>query len=325
MFFAKQLRSTFIKSTFIALRAVSFFIFENFMSFKSGFVAIVGEPNAGKSTLLNRLLGQKLCIVTPKIQTTRHRILGIYTTETCQIVFSDTPGVLQPKYALHKAMMKFVYDSLSDSDVILWLIDGQTMKISPEIENKVKQSQKPCIILLNKIDTFSTDETAQKVEDIHKLLPEYEILPISGLAGIHTEFILKKLEQLLPEGPLYFDSEQLSDRNERFFVSEMIREKIFLRYAKEIPYSVQVVVNTFYFDEESKKTHIQADIIVMRDTQKQIIIGEGGKAIKRLGIIARQEIEKFLQTPVYLSLYVKVQPDWRDKKRILKGYGYDID
>jgi GTP-binding protein Era len=295
------------------------------MSFKSGFVAIVGEPNAGKSTLLNQLLGQKLCIVTPKIQTTRHRILGIYTTETCQIIFSDTPGVLQPKYALHEAMMKFVYDSLSDADVILWLIDGETMKISPEIEDKIKKSQKPCILLLNKIDGFLSDETTQKAEELHKILPDYEILPISGLVGIHTEFILKKVEQLLPEGPLYFDSEQLSDRNERFFVAEIIREKIFLRYAKEIPYSVEVVVNSFSFDEKSKKTHIQADIIVMRDTQKQIIIGEGGKTIKRVGIIARQEIEKFLQSPVHLSLYVKVQPDWRDKKRTLKGYGYDIE
>jgi len=295
------------------------------MSFKSGFVAIVGEPNAGKSTLLNQLLGQKLCIVTPKIQTTRHRILGIYTTETCQIVFSDTPGVLQPKYALHEAMMKFVYESLSDSDVILWLIDGETMKISPEIQDKVKQSQKPCLLLLNKIDAFSSEQINQKVEELHKYLPEYEILPISGLTGIHTEFILKKVEQLLPEGPLYFDSDQLSDRNERFFVSEIIREKIFLRYSKEIPYSVEVLVNSFSFDEKSQKTHIQADIIVLRDTQKQIIIGEGGKAIKRIGILARQEIEKFIQSPVHLSLYVKVQPDWRNKKRTLKSYGYDTD
>lgn len=295
------------------------------MTFKSGFVAIVGEPNAGKSTLLNQLIGQKLCIVTPKIQTTRHRILGIYTTESSQIIFSDTPGVLQPKYALHEAMMKFVYQSLSDSDVILWLIDAETMNINQEIQNKVKQSQKPCILLLNKIDAFSSEQSEQKVEELHQQLPEYEILPISATQGIHTEFILKKLEQLLPEGPLYFDEDQISDRNERFFVSEIIREKILLRYAKEVPYSVEVVVNTFSFDEKSQKTHIQADIIVLRETQKQIIIGEGGKAIKRLGIIARQEIEKFLQTPVHLSLYVKVQPDWRDKKRTLKDYGYDVD
>ncbi|MCS7075679.1 MAG: GTPase Era [Bacteroidia bacterium] len=294
------------------------------MTFKSGFVAIVGEPNAGKSTLLNQILGQKLCIVTPKVQTTRHRILGIYTSNACQIIFSDTPGMLEPKYELHKAMLNFIYDSLSDADAILWLIDGQTLKINPHIEDKVKKVQKPCLLLINKIDLFTQNEINEKVDKIHALLPENEILPISALMGIHTEFIIRKLEQILPEGPLYYDADQLSDRNERFFVSEIIREKIFLRYAKEIPYSVEVVINTFGLDEKNKKIHIQADIIVLRDTQKKIIIGEQGKAIKRIGILARQEIEKFLQSPVHLSLYVKVVPDWRDKQRLLKEYGYKV-
>ncbi|MCS7028167.1 MAG: GTPase Era [Bacteroidia bacterium] len=295
------------------------------MTFKSGFVTIVGEPNAGKSTLLNQLLGQKLCIVTPKVQTTRHRILGIYTSDTCQIIFSDTPGILEPKYELHKAMLNSIYDALSDAEAILWLIDGQTLKINQNIQDKVKKSRKPCLLLLNKIDLFNPEIIEKKVETLHQLLPEYEILPISALMGLHTEFIIRKLEKILPEGPLYYDADQLSDRNERFFVSEIIREKIFLRYAQEIPYSVQVVVNSFQYNEKSQKTHIQADIIVMRESQKKIIIGEGGKAIKRIGIIARQEIEKFLQTPVHLSLYVKVQPDWRDKKRLLKEYGYTVE
>ncbi len=288
---------------------------------KSGFVNIVGKPNAGKSTLLNQLMGEKLAIVTQKAQTTRHRIFGIYNEEDLQIVFSDTPGVLDPKYELQEKMMDFVKDSLQDADVFLMIIDindrGEPSEFLIEKLNKIPV---PVLILINKIDESNQESMEKVIEFWHGKIPKAEILPISALQGINTDLILPKLKSLLPENPPYYDKDQFTDKSERFFVNEAIREKILLNYEKEIPYSVEVV--TEQFKEKEGIIFIDSIIYVERDTQKGIVIGHKGEAIKKVGIRAREDLEKFFQKKIHLNLFVKVKKDWRKNDRDLKNFGY---
>ncbi len=288
---------------------------------KSGFVNIVGKPNAGKSTLLNQLMGEKLAIVTQKAQTTRHRIFGIYNEEDLQIVFSDTPGVLDPKYELQEKMMDFVKDSLQDADVFLMIIDindrGEPSEFLIEKLNKIPV---PVLILINKIDESNQESMEKVIEFWHGKIPKAEILPISALQGINTYLILPKLKSLLPENPPYYDKDQFTDKSERFFVNEAIREKILLNYEKEIPYSVEVV--TEQFKEKEGIIFIDSIIYVERDTQKGIVIGHKGEAIKKVGIQAREDLEKFFQKKIHLNLFVKVKKDWRKNDRDLKNFGY---
>lgn len=288
---------------------------------KAGFVNIVGKPNAGKSTLLNQLMGEKLAIVTRKAQTTRHRIFGIYNEEDVQIVFSDTPGVLDPKYELQEKMMDFVKESLQDADIFLFIVDildkSQPSEFLLEKLNKIPI---PVLLLINKIDKSNQKEMEECVEYWHKLIPKAEILPISALNAYNTEYILPKLKSLLPENPPYYDKEQFTDKSERFFVNEAVREKILLNYDKEIPYSVEVV--TELFKEKEGIIFIDSIIYVERDTQKGILIGHKGDAIKKVGTEARLDLEKFFGKKIHLNLFVKVKKDWRKNERDLKNFGY---
>ena len=288
---------------------------------KAGFVNIVGKPNAGKSTLLNQLMGEKLAIVTQKAQTTRHRIFGIYNEEDVQIVFSDTPGVLDPKYGLQEKMMDFVKDSLQDADVFLFIVDV-TDKDEPNefLVDKLNKIPVPVLLLLNKMDASNQEALIEKVEFWHNLIPKAEILPISALEGFNTDIILPKLKTLLPENPPYYDKDHFTDKSERFFVNETIREKILLNYDKEIPYSVEVV--TEIFKEKEGIIFIDSIIYVERDTQKGIIIGNKGDAIKKVGTEARIDLEKFFSKKIHLNLFVKVKKDWRKNERDLKNFGY---
>ena len=288
---------------------------------KAGFVNIVGKPNAGKSTLLNQLMGEKLAIVTQKAQTTRHRIFGIYNEEDVQIVFSDTPGVLDPKYELQEKMMDFVKESLQDADIFLFIVDildkSQPSEFLLEKLNKIPI---PVLLLINKIDKSNQKDMEECVEYWHKLIPKAEILPISALNAYNTEYILPKLKSLLPENPPYYDKEQFTDKSERFFVNEAVREKILLNYDKEIPYSVEVV--TELFKEKEGIIFIDSIIYVERDTQKGILIGHKGDAIKKVGTEARLDLEKFFGKKIHLNLFVKVKKDWRKNERDLKNFGY---
>ena len=288
---------------------------------KAGFVNIVGKPNAGKSTLLNQLMGEKLAIVTQKAQTTRHRIFGIYNEDDFQIVFSDTPGVLDPKYELQEKMMDFVKESLQDADIFLFIVDildkSQPSEFLLEKLNKIPI---PVLLLLNKIDKSNQKEMEECVEYWHKLIPKAEILPISALNAYNTEYILPKLKSLLPENPPYYDKEQFTDKSERFFVNEAVREKILLNYDKEIPYSVEVI--TELFKEKEGIIFIDSIIYVERDTQKGILIGHKGDAIKKVGTEARLDLEKFFGKKIHLNLFVKVKKDWRKNERDLKSFGY---
>ena len=288
---------------------------------KAGFVNIVGKPNAGKSTLLNQLMGEKLAIVTQKAQTTRHRIFGIYNEDDFQIVFSDTPGVLDPKYELQEKMMDFVKESLQDADIFLFIVDildkSQPSEFLLEKLNKIPI---PVLLLINKIDKSNQKEMEECVEYWHKLIPKAEILPISALNAYNTEYILPKLKSLLPENPPYYDKEQFTDKSERFFVNEAVREKILLNYDKEIPYSVEVV--TELFKDKEGIIFIDSIIYVERDTQKGILIGHKGDAIKKVGTEARLDLEKFFGKKIHLNLFVKVKKDWRKNERDLKNFGY---
>lgn len=288
---------------------------------KAGFVNIVGKPNAGKSTLLNQLMGEKLAIVTQKAQTTRHRIFGIYNEEDLQIVFSDTPGVLDPKYGLQEKMMDFVKDSLQDADVFLFIVDV-TDKAEPSefLIDKLNKIPVPVLLLLNKVDQTNQEGLEKLVETWHERIPKAEILPISALNAFNTDIILPKIKSLLPENPPYYDKDQYTDRPERFFVNEAIREKILLNYEKEIPYSVEVV--TEQFKEKEGIIFIDSIIYVERDTQKGIIIGHKGEAIKKVGTESRLDLEKFFNKKIHLNLFVKVKKDWRKNDRDLKNFGY---
>ena len=291
------------------------------MSHKSGFVNIIGSPNVGKSTLMNQLVGEKLSIITSKMQTTRHRIMGMVNEEDYQIVFSDTPGIIDPAYKLHENMMKFVTEALKDADVVMMVTD---IYEKPEkIEDRIKQVSKlevPVILLVNKIDQTNQKSLESIIDNWKSLLPNAQILPISALHNMSLQFIMPKLLEWLPENPPYFDKEQLTNKNMRFFVSEIIREKILLLYQKEVPYSCEVVVEEY--KEEEKITRIRANIMVSRNSQKVIVIGHQGKKIKKLGTDARLDIESFIMKKVHLELYVKLDKDWRDKDQKLKKYGY---
>ena len=291
------------------------------MSHKSGFVNIIGSPNVGKSTLMNQLVGEKLSIITSKMQTTRHRIMGMVNEEDYQIVFSDTPGIIDPAYKLHENMMKYVTEAIKDADVVMMVTD---IYEKPEkIENRIKQVSKlevPVILLVNKIDQTNQKSLESIIDNWKSLLPNAQILPISALHNMSLQFIMPKLLEWLPENPPYFDKEQLTNKNMRFFVSEIIREKILLLYQKEVPYSCEVVVEEY--KEEEKITRIRANIIVSRNSQKAIVIGHQGKKIKKLGTDARLDIESFVMKKVHLDLYVKLDKDWRDKDQKLKKYGY---
>ena len=288
---------------------------------KAGFVNIVGKPNAGKSTLLNQLMGEKLAIVTQKAQTTRHRIFGIYNEEDVQIVFSDTPGVLDPKYELQEKMMGFVKESLQDADVFLFIVDiSDKSEPSEFLIEKLNKIPIPVLLLINKIDKSNQKEMEAAVEHWHNLLPKAEILPISALNAYNTEYILPKLKSLLPENPPYYDKDQFTDKSERFFVNETVREKILLNYEKEIPYSVEVV--TELFKEKEGIIFIDSIIYVERENQKGILIGHKGEAIKKVGTEARLDLEKFFAKKIHLNLFVKVKKDWRKNEKDLKNFGY---
>ena len=288
---------------------------------KAGFVNIVGKPNAGKSTLLNQLMGEKLAIVTQKAQTTRHRIFGIYNEEDLQIVFSDTPGVLDPKYGLQEKMMDYVKDSLQDADVFLFIVDILDRTEPFEyLVDKLNKIPVPVLILVNKIDESNQQDLEKTMELWHERIPKAEILPISALKGFNTDVILPKLKSLLPENPPYYDKDQYTDKPEWFFVNEAIREKILLNYEKEVPYSVEVV--TEVFNEKEGIIFIDSVIYVERDTQKGIIIGHKGDAIKKVGTEARIDLEKFFSKKIHLNLFVKVKKDWRKNDRDLKNFGY---
>lgn len=289
--------------------------------FKSGFVNIIGNPNVGKSTLMNMLMKERLVIATHKAQTTRHRIKGILTGEDYQIVFSDTPGVLDPAYELQTKMMDAVKESLVDADVILYVVEiGEKRLKNEEVFERLQKTSTPIILLLNKIDTATQDRLNEAVEYWHELLPKAEILPISAKENVNVDLLINKIKAIIPEGPQYYPDDQLTDRSERFIVNEVIREKILMNYQKEIPYSVEVV--TERFKEDLNLISIEAEIFVERDSQKGIIIGHKGESLSKVGKEAREELEKFFDKKVFLKLFVKVRKDWRSKENDLRRFGY---
>jgi len=289
---------------------------------KAGFVNIVGNPNVGKSTLMNQLVGERISIATFKAQTTRHRIMGIVNTEDCQIVFSDTPGVLKPNYKMQEMMLAFSESALKDADILLYVTDVvENPEKNIDFLDKVKQLPIPVILLINKIDESNQKELGTIVTKWHSLLPNAEILPISAKNKFGVELLMKRIKELLPESPAYFDKDQLTDKPAKFFVSEMIREKILLYYDKEIPYSVEVRVEQF--KETDISIHINAVIYVERDSQKGIIIGHKGIALKKVSSEARKALEKFFDKKIYLETFVKVDKDWRSSQRELDSFGYN--
>ncbi|MDR2915352.1 MAG: GTPase Era [Tannerella sp.] len=291
---------------------------------KSGFVNIVGNPNVGKSTLMNRLVGERISIITSKAQTTRHRIMGIVNTDAMQIVYSDTPGVLQPNYKLQKSMLNFSESALGDADVLLYVTDvvEKTDK-NEEFLHRVQKAECPVLLLINKIDLSDQQELEKLVLLWHELLPKAEIYPISAQAGFNVDVVRKRIEELIPPSPPYFEKDALTDRPARFFVTEIIREKILLYYQKEIPYSVEVVVEQF--SEAENNIHIKSLIIVERESQKGIIIGHRGQALKKVGMMARKDLEKFFDKKVFLEVFVKVESDWRNRDNMLRMFGYQVD
>lgn len=288
---------------------------------KAGFVSIIGKPNAGKSTLMNGLVGEKMSIITPKAQTTRHRIIGIINEPAYQIVLSDTPGVIKPAYALQESMMNIVQGSLVDADIILLVTDIHEQYDETEIIQRLQAREAPVAVLINKIDKSSEEEVNAKIAYWQETLTPNAVFAISALHGYNTAAVMQFVLDHLPEHPPYYDKEALTDKPERFFVSEIIREKVFKLYEKEIPYSTEVIIASF--KEEPTLTRISAEIIVERDSQKNILIGKAGSMIKKVGTYARQDIEEFLDTKVFLELFVKVIPDWRKRKNYLQRFGYD--
>lgn len=294
------------------------------MSHKAGFVNIVGNPNVGKSTLMNLLVGERISIATFKAQTTRHRIMGILNTEDMQICFSDTPGVLKPNYKLQESMLNFSESALQDADVLLYVTDMvETPDKNADFLEKVSKMDVPVLLLINKIDLSNQQELTKRVEAWNVALPKAEIIPISALCKFNVDTVLKRIKELLPDSPPYFDKDQWTDKPARFFVSEIIREKILLYYDKEVPYAVEVVVEQF--KESEKMIRIRAVINVERESQKGIIIGHQGVALKKVSTEARKALERFFDKPVYLETYVKVDKNWRSSDKELKNFGYNLD
>lgn len=290
--------------------------------FKSGFVNIVGNPNVGKSTLMNLLVGERISAATFKAQTTRHRIMGIVNSEDCQIVFSDTPGVIRPNYKLQESMLNFSKSALVDADILLYVTDvNEKRDKNADFLERVRALEVPVLVLLNKIDLSNQQELTEQVEAWHELLPKAEILPISALARFNADVLMKRIKELLPEAPPYFDKDQWTDRPARFFVTEIIREKILLYYDKEIPYAVEVSVEQF--KESRNSIHINSIIYVERDSQKGIIIGRQGRTLKKVSTEARIDLEKFFGKSIYLEIFVKVDKDWRSSDRELTSFGYN--
>jgi GTP-binding protein Era len=292
------------------------------MSHKAGFVNIIGNPNVGKSTLSNALIGERLSIITSKAQTTRHRIFGIVNTPEYQIVFSDTPGVLKPNYRLQESMLRFSQSALNDADILLYITDPfEKPDKNDEFLNRVKKTSIPVLIGINKIDLIDEEKLEILINYWKTELPQAELFPMAALHEFNVKNLFKRIVELLPESPPFFDKDALTDKPERFFIAEIIREKILLHYKKEIPYSVEVEIEEF--KEGTERVDIRAVIHVARDSQKGIIIGHKGNALKRVGTEARKDMEAFLQKKVFLQLYVKVSKDWRDKDNMLRNFGYD--
>lgn len=292
------------------------------MSHKAGFVNIIGKPNVGKSTLMNALVGEKLSIITPKAQTTRHRILGIVNGEDFQVVFSDTPGMLKPAYALQQAMMSQVETAFQDADVLLLIVEVGESADQPELIGKIRSRSVPVIIVVNKIDLSDQVTVTEKIADWQQAFPGAPVIPVSAMLHANVRSVMEQILGMLPENPPYYDKDELTDKTVRFFVSEIIREKILLNYRKEVPYSVEVTVDQF--KETARLIHITAYIHVARESQKIIIIGKEGKAIKRTGTMARKDLEAWLGKKIYLELSVKVAKDWREDGRQLQRFGYEL-
>ena len=291
---------------------------------KSGFVNIVGNPNVGKSTLMNRLVGERISIITSKAQTTRHRIMGIVNTEDMQIVYSDTPGVLRPNYKLQESMLNFSESALDDADVLLYVTDViETIDKNEEFLQQVQKEKCPILLLINKIYMTDQQKLEALVQEWKTILPQAEIIPISALSNFNVDYVKQRVEELMPESPPYFEKDALTDKPARFFVTEIIREKILLYYQKEIPYAVEVVVELFKEDDEM--IHIKALIICERDSQKGIIIGHRGQALKKVGAMARKDIERFFEKKVFLEMFVKVEKDWRNRDNMLRAFGYRLE
>ncbi|MEB3017069.1 GTPase Era [Capnocytophaga ochracea] len=290
---------------------------------KAGFVNIIGNPNVGKSTLMNAFVGEKLSIITSKAQTTRHRIFGIVSGDDFQIVFSDTPGIIKPSYALQASMMDFVKSAFEDADILIYMVEIGEKELKDEaFFKRINQLDVPVLLLINKVDTSDQSVLEEQVAYWKEKVPRAEIYPISALRNFQTEVVFNRIIELLPESPAFFPKDQLTDKPERFFVNEIIREKILLHYKKEIPYSVEVETESFADSETI--IHIRSVIMVERESQKGIIIGHKGEALKRVGIEARTDLEKFFGKQIHLELFVKVNKDWRNNVRQLRRFGYDI-
>ena len=289
---------------------------------KAGFVNIVGNPNVGKSTLMNSLVGERISIITSKAQTTRHRIMGIVNTEDMQIVYSDTPGVLVPNYKLQESMLNFSQSALLDADILLYVTDVvEAPAKNQSFPDKVARETVPVLVVINKVDLLKEQSVLETlVEECKQLLPNAEIIPVSAQYKFNLDYLLKRIQELLPPSPPFFEKDALTDKPARFFVTEIIREKILQTYDKEIPYACEVAVEQFH--EEENRIHIMAVIYVERDSQKGIVIGKGGSALKKVGTLARKDIEVFFDKKVFLELYVKVEKDWRSRENKLKGFGY---
>ena len=290
---------------------------------KAGFVNIIGNPNVGKSTLMNAFVGEKLSIITSKAQTTRHRIFGIVSGDDFQVVFSDTPGIIKPSYALQASMMDFVKSAFEDADILIYMVEIGEKELKDEaFFKRINQLDVPVLLLINKVDTSDQNVLEEQVAYWKEKVPRAEIYPISALRNFQTEVVFNRIIELLPESPAFFPKDQLTDKPERFFVNEIIREKILLHYKKEIPYSVEVETESFADSETI--IHIRSVIMVERESQKRIIIGHKGEALKRVGIEARTDLEKFFGKQIHLELFVKVNKDWRNNVRQLRRFGYDI-
>ncbi len=292
------------------------------MTHKSGFVNILGNPNVGKSTLMNKLVGERISIITSKSQTTRHRIMGIVSGDDFQIVYSDTPGIIKPKYKLQESMMKFINVALTDADVILYVTDiVEKLDKNEEYLERIKQADVPVILLINKIDLSTQEEVVALIDQWKELLPKAEIIPISAKRNFQLGIIFDRILELLPEGPAFYPKDELTDKSERFFVSEIIREKILINYKEEVPYSVEIEVESF--KETKDLIRIEVVIYVIRDSQKGILIGQNGRMLKKVGTQARLDIEEFFDKKVFLQMRVKVKKDWRDNESDIKKFGYD--